>query len=132
MGAVAKKTEHLIHEGKSPKQAYAIANSMQRAGRLTREGGYVRAKNPGSIANKGGSRPHGGFEMKRSAKKSGDGNMVGAPPMEGFHKVSSGVGPQGAAVKRQALNPHKHLGRFSTGKPRKGVSKHTSVPSIAN
>lgn len=41
-GAIAKKTEHMIHEGKDPKQAYAIANSMERAGRLTKEGGYKR------------------------------------------------------------------------------------------
>lgn len=43
-GAVAKKTAHMIHEGKDPKQAYAIANSMERAGRLTEKGGYIRSK----------------------------------------------------------------------------------------
>ena len=43
-GAVAKKTEILIHEGKSPEQAYAMAQSMKRAGRLTKGGGYKRVK----------------------------------------------------------------------------------------
>lgn len=42
--AVRKKTEKLIKEGKSPKQAYATANSMKRAGRLTKGGGYKRVK----------------------------------------------------------------------------------------
>lgn len=42
--SVRKKTEHLIREGKPPDQAYAIANSMKRAGRLTKAGGYRRAK----------------------------------------------------------------------------------------
>jgi len=36
------KTAYLIREGKDPKQAYAEANSMQRAGRLTALGRYVR------------------------------------------------------------------------------------------
>lgn len=38
--AVRKKTAKLIREGKSPDQAYATAWSMQRAGRLTKGGGY--------------------------------------------------------------------------------------------
>lgn len=42
--AINKKTEHLIHEGKDADQAYAMANSMSRAGRLTKEGGYIRAR----------------------------------------------------------------------------------------
>ncbi len=43
--SVAKKTEHLIKaEGKTPEQAYAMAWSMKRAGRLTSEGGYRPVK----------------------------------------------------------------------------------------
>lgn len=40
--AIGLKTEYLIHEGKTPEQAYAIANSMSREGRLTPEGHYIR------------------------------------------------------------------------------------------
>lgn len=40
--AIAKKTAILIHEGKKPAQAYAMANSMAREGRLTSKGGYIR------------------------------------------------------------------------------------------
>ena len=40
--AVAVKTEHMIREGKTPKQAYATAWSMRRAGRLTAAGQYKR------------------------------------------------------------------------------------------
>jgi len=40
---VAAKTEHLIRaEGKDPKQAYAMAWSMRRAGRLTAAGQYKK------------------------------------------------------------------------------------------
>lgn len=42
--AVGKKIGHLIHEGKKPDQAAAIAYSMQRAHRLTPSGGYRRVK----------------------------------------------------------------------------------------
>ena len=42
--AVQIKTEHLIHEGKTPQQAYAEAQSMLRAHRLTAKGGYKRVK----------------------------------------------------------------------------------------
>ncbi len=43
-GLVNKKTAILIHEGKSPEQAYAMANSMVRAGRVTPQGKYVHVK----------------------------------------------------------------------------------------
>lgn len=39
---VGKKIAHLVHEGKPQKQAVAMALSMDRAGRLTPEGGYRR------------------------------------------------------------------------------------------
>lgn len=42
--SVRKKTKILIHEGETPEQAYAMAWSMKRAGRLTKEGGYRRVK----------------------------------------------------------------------------------------
>ena len=42
--AVSKKISHLVHEGKPQRQAVAMALSMQRAHRLTKEGGYIRAK----------------------------------------------------------------------------------------
>lgn len=117
-----------------------------KAGKKTKTGmskGQLRefaSENPGSQANRGGSRPHGGVDMKnvgqakeRVGTAGGDKGWQGGPPAEGFHRVDSGVGPQGAAVKRQALNPHKHLGRFNTGKPRAGVGKkNTSTPAIAN
>lgn len=43
---VSKKISHLIHEGTPDGhgQAGAMALSMQRAGRLTKEGGYRRVK----------------------------------------------------------------------------------------
>ena len=44
MSAVSTKTAILVHEGKSPKQAYAMANAMSRAHRLTASGGYRRVK----------------------------------------------------------------------------------------
>jgi hypothetical protein len=43
-GAVSSKISHLVHEGKPQKQAVAMALSMKREGRLTKEGGYIRAK----------------------------------------------------------------------------------------
>lgn len=43
-GAVSKKISHLRHEGVPQDQAVAEAMSMKRAGRLTREGGYIRSK----------------------------------------------------------------------------------------
>jgi hypothetical protein len=42
--SVRAKTEHLIHEGKTPEQAYGEAWGMQRAGRLTAKGEYKRVK----------------------------------------------------------------------------------------
>lgn len=42
--AVEAKTEKLIHEGKKPNQAYAIAMAMKRAGRLTKGGKYKRVR----------------------------------------------------------------------------------------
>jgi hypothetical protein len=45
--SVRKKTSILIHEGKDPKQAYAIANSMKRARRLGKRGGYRRVHKKG-------------------------------------------------------------------------------------
>ena len=42
--AVSKKISKLVHEGKPQKQAIAMALSMKRAHRLTKEGGYIRAK----------------------------------------------------------------------------------------
>lgn len=39
---VAIKVGKLIREGKSRSQAYAIANSMKKEGRLGPRGGYVR------------------------------------------------------------------------------------------
>lgn len=39
---VQKKTQKLISEGKDPKQAYAIANNMNRRGQLGPKGGYKR------------------------------------------------------------------------------------------
>lgn len=41
-GGVSKKIAHLRHEGVPQKQAVAEALSMERAGRLTPEGGYIR------------------------------------------------------------------------------------------
>lgn len=41
---VAKKTQHLIAEGYDPKQAYGAAWGMYRAGRLTKEGKYIRKR----------------------------------------------------------------------------------------
>ena len=41
---VSKKISILMHEGTPQKQAVATALSMKRAGRLTKEGGYIRAK----------------------------------------------------------------------------------------
>lgn len=40
--AVSLKVAKLIKEGKSPKQAYAIARNMQRGGRLGPRGGYKK------------------------------------------------------------------------------------------
>lgn len=42
--AVSKKISKLVHEGKPQRQAVAMALAMKRAGRLTRSGGYRRAK----------------------------------------------------------------------------------------
>lgn len=42
-GAVGNKISHLRHEGVAEDQAVAEALSMKRAGRLTPEGGYIRA-----------------------------------------------------------------------------------------
>jgi hypothetical protein len=42
--SVRAKTEHLIHEGKTPEQAYGEAWGMHRAGRLTAKGEYKRVK----------------------------------------------------------------------------------------
>jgi hypothetical protein len=42
--AVGKKISKLMHEGESQPQAVATALSMQRAGRLTPGGGYIRKK----------------------------------------------------------------------------------------
>ena len=42
--AVSKKISTLVHEGTPQKQAVATALSMKRAGRLTKEGGYIRAE----------------------------------------------------------------------------------------
>ena len=42
--AVGKKISILMHEGTPQNQAIAIAYSMKRAGRLTKEGGYKRVK----------------------------------------------------------------------------------------
>lgn len=41
---VGKKIGKLVREGKPQKQAVATALSMKRAGRLTKAGGYRRAK----------------------------------------------------------------------------------------
>jgi len=41
---VGKKISHLMHEGVPQKQAIAESLSMKRAGRLTKEGGYVPVK----------------------------------------------------------------------------------------
>jgi|MudIll2142460700_1097286.scaffolds.fasta_scaffold138621_3 hypothetical protein len=43
-GLVNKKTAILIHEGRDPKQAYAMANAMVRAGRVTPKGKYVHVR----------------------------------------------------------------------------------------
>lgn len=42
--AIGKKISFLRHEGKPQKQAVGEAMGMARAGRLTSEGGYIRAK----------------------------------------------------------------------------------------
>lgn len=42
--AVSKKISKLVREGKPQDQAVATALSMKRAGRLTKSGGYRRAK----------------------------------------------------------------------------------------
>lgn len=39
-GRVSQKISRLVHEGKPQKQAVATALSMQRAGRITKGGGY--------------------------------------------------------------------------------------------
>jgi hypothetical protein len=41
---VSKKISYLVHEGTPQKQAVAEALSMERAGRLTDSGDYIRAK----------------------------------------------------------------------------------------
>jgi len=41
---VSSKISKLRHEGKPPDQSVAMALSMERAGRLTPGGGYIRAK----------------------------------------------------------------------------------------
>ena len=142
---------------KSRKQAIAISLS---------EAGMSKKKNPGSIANRGGSTPHGGFPtpsvgQRRSqpaparggapgrvppipgargnafprnpAKLAAGGApgtaMYGGPPQAGFMPVAS---PGTPAVVPSLHKKYEHLGRFSTGKPRKGVSKHTRVAAIAN
>lgn len=43
-GRVSKKISMLMHEGKDEKQAVAMAMNMDRAHRLTKEGGYIRKK----------------------------------------------------------------------------------------
>jgi len=113
--------------------------ARERAGKKTRTGmsetqlsefaGSVRkSKNPGR---------HGGYEMGKAGHKThrpapagAKSAMYGGPPHEGFHRVDAGVGPQGAAVARE--NPHKHLGRFSTGRPRKVTGRSTAVKPGAN
>lgn len=42
--AVGKKISKLMHEGEPQKKAVAMALSMKRAGRLTKEGDYIRVK----------------------------------------------------------------------------------------
>ena len=43
--AVSKKISHLVEsEGKPQKTAVVMAMNMEREGRLTKEGGYIRAK----------------------------------------------------------------------------------------
>jgi hypothetical protein len=54
--------------------------------------------------------------------------MYGGPPAEGFHRPSVS---RSTAVPAQHKK-YEHLGRFSTGKPRAGVSKNTVTPSQAN
>jgi hypothetical protein len=44
---VNKKTAILIREGKPAEQAYAMANSMVRAGRVTPTGKYVHVRKRG-------------------------------------------------------------------------------------
>jgi len=42
---VSKKISHLVRSGEAKgKKAVATAHSMERAGRLSAEGGYIRAK----------------------------------------------------------------------------------------
>lgn len=43
-GAIGKKISHLRKEGKPQDQAVAMSLNMQRQGRLTKEGNYIRAK----------------------------------------------------------------------------------------
>jgi hypothetical protein len=113
-----------------------------KAGKKTKTGmskGQLKdfaSSNPGSQANRGGSKPHGGFEPKsvgqarqRVGVASADTAWQGGPPAEGFHRPSA---PAGTAVPSKH-KAYEHLGRFKTGKPRKGVgNKNTSVPSQAN
>jgi len=40
---VSKKISKLRHEGESQEQSVATALNMERAGRLTKSGGYIRA-----------------------------------------------------------------------------------------
>lgn len=41
---IGKKISKLMHEGKPQDQAIAISLAMERAGRLTKSGGYRRVK----------------------------------------------------------------------------------------
>src|SRR5882724_11926315 len=66
---------------KSRKQAIAISMS---------EAGLARKDNPGSIANRGGSKPHGGFpapsvgQRRQRQFPPGRTSMYGGPPAAGF------------------------------------------------
>lgn len=51
---VARKTQLLIrNEGKKPDQAFAMAMSMEKAGRLGEKGGYKRVKKTESYKGEG-------------------------------------------------------------------------------
>lgn len=46
--AIGKKIQELRHEGVPEKQAVGAAYGMEREGRLTSEGGYIRAHKKGT------------------------------------------------------------------------------------
>ena len=93
--------------------------------------------NPGSIANRGGSKPHGGFPTpsvgaKRTTKAStpGDKGWQGGPPTAGFTVRAKGKKTGGKVT--APTDTFQHLGRFATGKPVTMSRPPKAVPPITN